>query len=137
MSALSTSHWIVVPWDAAPRLEPVPERTLSALQGHVGGFVEVVSLYDAPVAAVDLWVNEEYAFLPPVVDLDDAEMVLPVNVLATALARTWAPRTLLAGGVIKGGAVIASVGADGETVGVPDELVDALHDAGVEIGAPR
>lgn len=107
--------WYVLPAEAAPFTEPLPAVTLPALQAHVGGYVEVLSL-DLPGGPADMWCNEEGAYSG-----------LPVNLLATLLAKTFSNVALMPEG-IRGGAVLASADEMGETIGLPAHTIIRLGD---------
>lgn len=110
-------QWMVLPvdpdLDPDPYLEDVHVPALPRLQHHVGGYVEVV-LLDLPGGRVDLWCNEEGAYSG-----------LPVNLLATLLAKTFSDVLLMPEG-IRGGAVLAASGRMGETTGLPQPTIDRL-----------
>lgn len=110
--------WLIIPADGPAFHEPAPpaNQNLDTLQRHVGGYVEVVVL-DVPalVKTLDLWVGEEAAYSG-----------LPVNAGATALARTFAPHTLLMPEGIRGGAVLTRSGSMGETIPLTPADIEML-----------
>lgn len=111
-------EWIIIPADGTLRHEPAPDpdHNLTELQAYVGGYVEVVEL-DVPAlpGTLDMWVNEEGAYSG-----------LSVNVGATALARTFAPDTLLMPEGIRGGAVLTRHDAMGNTTPLTSDDVELL-----------
>lgn len=110
--------WLIIPADGPAFHEPAPpaNQNLDTLQRHVGGYVEVVVL-DVPalVKTLDLWVGEEAAYSG-----------LPVNAGATALARTFAPHTLLMPEGIRGGAVVTRHDEHGSTTPLTSDDVELL-----------
>lgn len=83
-------------------------KSYDFLSKTVGGFVEVVSLYDKP-GSPDLWLNEEGKLKG-----------LDQNPVATAL---WVDMYDLTD-VICGDVVITNTDAEGETIGLTDEQIE-------------
>lgn len=71
-------------------------------------------MLDLPGGPVDLWCNEEGAYSG-----------LPVNLLATLLAKTFSDVLLMPEG-IRGGAVLAATDGMGETIGLNEPIVSRL-----------
>lgn len=112
-------QWVVVPWDADPYPEDVPEGTLAALQAHVDGYVECLRLDYGGGAVVDMWMDEEYLYKwspedgPP-----------PINVIASTMAISLGMGDALGGGAILGNVVLADCDDEGNTVGLRPEVVE-------------
>jgi hypothetical protein len=84
-------------------IAPLATDTLRMCQAYVGGLVDCVR-GETPAGPVDVWVA------------DEATPDMPLNLLAT----------IVAGRPIRGTALIANVDEEGRTIGLADDVVEAL-----------
>jgi len=84
-------------------IAPLAIDTLRMCQAYVGGLVDCVR-GETPAGPVDVWVA------------DEATPDMPLNLLAT----------IVAGRPIRGTALIANVDEEGRTIGLADDVVEAL-----------
>jgi len=84
-------------------IAPLATDTLRMCQAYVGGLVDCVR-GETPAGPVDVWVA------------DEATPDMPLNLLAT----------IVAGRPIRGTVLIANVDDDGRTIGLADDVIEAL-----------